>query len=294
MPDPSTAIGFDPLIDYAVDENLSGALGRGSLTRAGIASDPYVIDAAGAVWEHLILSGSYVILQNGKVQAPGDDGLDASNCNNCVVRDFEVAGPQINFGNGSAVTLGTASMWLRGSIHSYGDRSYSSQENDYHGIKTFGPDVWIWEAHIYNVSGDSVQIGDASRGVANRVYVAGGQFHGNRENCLDVKDSQDIVLSTFLCYDQLNPNDEFGVVIHDDAYNTRVLNATFSNVNYGILSSGQANHVFEDNSIQALITGIQLRNTDNITVLRNTIAAPTPGDNDITVMGTLHQECLPE
>ena len=157
-------------------------------------------------------------------------------------------------------------MWLRGSIHNFGDINYSASENDLHGIKTLGSDQWIWEAHIYQVSGDSIQIGDASRGSASRVYVAGGQFHGNRENCLDVKDSQDIVLSGFLCYDQLNPNDEFGVVIHDDAYHTEVLDGMFSNVNFGILSSGQADHVFDRNNIQAFIIGIQLRSTSNRTV----------------------------
>lgn len=291
VPAPASVMGFDPFAAYAVDETMSGSRGRESISRSGTAADPYVIDAAGAVWDDLIVLGSYVVLKNGRVQAPDDDGLDAYRCNNCVIKDFEVAGPQINVGHGSAVGIGDRSMWLRGSIHNFGDRNYQASENDLHGIKTLGTDQWIWEAHIYEVSGDSVQIGDTSRGSATRVYVAGGQFHGNRENCLDVKDSQDIVLSNFLCYDQLNPNDEFGVVIHDDAFDAQVIGGMFSNVNYGIVSSGQSGHVIADNNIQALVIGIQLRNTSNITVIDNILSAPTPCENQGNVSGTLQSEC---
>lgn len=273
IPDPVAILGFDPFADYPVDETVSGDLGRGVLDRRGTPADPYVIEASGAVWNDLELSGRYVILQNGTVKAVGDDGLAAWQCEHCVIRDFEVAGPQRNVGHGSAVGLGNSSMWLRGSIHDFGDRRYDAPENDLHGIKTLGQDQWIWEANIYNMAGDSIQIGDAARGAAQRVYVAGGEFRGNRENCIDVKDSEDIVLSGFRCLDLLNPNDEFGVVIHDDAYYVSVYDGYFSNVNYGIVSSGQVGHIIDGNSINARRIGIQLRSTQRMYVANNLIEA---------------------
>jgi parallel beta-helix repeat protein len=300
IPDPSAYFGYDVYANYPVDQVVTG--NTATISGQGTASDPYFVDATGLSRNGgLTISGSYVIVQGGFVDYPNTDGPALSfgegttSCQFCTVRDMEVFGSDANFnaGHDAAVGLGSNNVWLRGSIHGFGDRRIEAPEQDYHGIKTFGPNVWILDAEIYDVSGDSVQVGDASRGAASNVYIGGGYMHHNRENGIDVKDSRNVVVSGVKMEGfrptGSSPGEAF--IIHDDALDAKILDNIILDSNLGIVSSGASGHLIEGNNITALSEGIQLRNTSNITVRDNTISAPVCVNRQSGVTGTVQTGC---
>jgi parallel beta-helix repeat protein len=295
IPDPCAQLGFDIYAQYDIDQSVNGARGDGNLSCNGTAANPCVIDAGGASFERVGLSGQYAILQGATVNAPAGSGpmVSLAQCNNCVIRDSHVIGPKVDSSHSSAVAMGKNTVWLRGSIRGFGDNRQNAREQDYHGIKIMTSDVWVLDAEITDVSGDSVQCGDASRGDCNRVYIGGGYMHHNRENAIDIKNSRDVVVSNVRMagFRPTGSSPGEAVIVHDSAYNARILNNTIQDSTLGIVSSGESGHVIEGNKIQALSQGIQLRNTSNITVRGNQISAPTCVYRQSGVSGTVQTGC---
>jgi parallel beta-helix repeat protein len=241
------------------------------------------------------LRGQYAILQGAIVNAPAGNGpmISLAGCNNCVIRDSYLTGPKVDSSHSSAVEMGKNTVWLRGSIRSFGDNRQNAREQDFHGIKIMTSDVWVLDAEISDVSGDSIQCGDASRGDCNRVYIGGGYMHHNRENAIDIKNSRDVVVSNVRMagFRPTGSSPGEAVIVHDDAYNARILNNTIQDSTLGIVSSGRSGHTIEGNKIQALSQGIQVRNTSNITVRNNQISAPTCVNQQGGVSGTVQSGC---
>ncbi|MCU7808690.1 MAG: right-handed parallel beta-helix repeat-containing protein [Candidatus Thiodiazotropha sp. (ex Semelilucina semeliformis)] len=293
IPDPSNALGFDVRADYTASQVITGYQGTETLSCTGTAAQPCLIDASGATFDQLTISGEYVVLQGGTVNAPADDGPHLTvSCTNCVVRDAEVSGPGVDTGHSSAVRMNSFSVWIGGSIHGFGDNRVDAAEQDFHGMKVMADDVWVLEAEIYDNSGDSIQVGDASRGSASRVYIGGGFYHHNRENAVDIKDSHDIVVSG-VHMEGFRPTSSSpgeALVVHDDAYDARIYDNVVRDSTIGMVSSGAAGHIIDGNNIVALSKGIQIRNTQNITVTNNTISAPTPLDLQSGYSGTIQDQ----
>ncbi len=165
---------------------------------------------------------------------------------------------------------------MRGAVHNFGVIN-TSEEQDQHGFKIQSDDIWILDVETYELSGDGVQVGDATRGTGNRVYIGGGFHHDNRENAIDIKDSTDVVVSGVRAsgFSATSTSPGEAVIIHDDAYNAKILDMNISDSRIGIVSSGKSGHLINGNTIQADSIGIQLRNTRPITVTNNSITAPT-------------------
>jgi hypothetical protein len=291
IPSPSDVLGFDVWASYPVTQTVSGSQGERTLSCTGTAAAPCLIDASQAVFDKLTLSGSYVVLQGGLVNAGAGSGswLSTRDCSNCVVRDVEVSGPRVDSGHSAAVGMGPMTVWIRGSVHGFGDNRVDAREQDYHGFKVMTTDVWILEAEIYDVSGDSVQVGDASRGSGERVYIGGGYYHHNRENAVDIKDSRDVVVSGVMMegFRPTSSSPGEALIIHDDAYDARIYDNVVRDSNLGMVSSGLSGHIIDGNNIEAISVGIQLRSTRDITVTNNTIVAPTRIQVQGGVTGTI-------
>jgi pectate lyase len=294
IPDPCTHFGFDIFADYAVDRVITGNHGGDyEITAMGTAGDPYVVDARNATFTSAGVSGQYAIVIGGTVNAASGNGPHfGAQCNYCVLVDWDVSGPGTDSGHSAAVSLSSNTAWLRGSIHGFGDNRQNAGEQDFHGIKTVGvSDIWIIDAEIYDNSGDSVQVGDASRGSASRIYISGGYMHHNRENAIDIKDSVDIVVSGVRMegFRPTSSSPGEAVILHDDARNARVFDNVILDSTLGIVSSGESGHIIDGNEIQALSVGIQLRNTKNITVTSNTVTAPRRIEVQGGITGTVQQ-----
>lgn len=290
IPDPSATLGYDVFANYPAQQTVTGPQGQRQLTCNGTAANPCLIDASGATFTTVAISGSYVILQGGTVNAPSSNGpfVATYQCTNCVIRDVTLTGPGIDNGHSSAVQLSNNSAWIRGSIAHFGNSSTSSREQDFHGIKIQANNVWVWEAEIYDVSGDSIQCGDATRGGCSNVYIAGGSYHSNRENAVDIKDSNNVVVSGVQMYgfsatQENGPNP--AIVVHDDAYGSKFYDNDISQTIYGIVTSGVSGHEITGNTISASQIGIQCRNTQNVNISGNTISAPTRIDRQSNCNG---------
>jgi hypothetical protein len=295
IPDPCAHLGFDIYAQYEIDQSINGTHGDADLVCNGTASDPCVIDAGGATFSRLGLRGQYAILQGAIVNAPASSGpmVHLSQCNNCVIRDSHVSGPKVDRSHSSAVMMGNNTVWLRGSIRGFGDNRPNAREQDFHGMKITVSDVWVLDAEISDVSGDSVQCGDASRGGCQRVYIGGGYMHHNRENAIDIKDSRDVVVSNVRMagFRPTSSSPGEALIVHDDAYNSRILDNRIQDSTLGIVSSGRSGHLIEGNQVQALSQGIQLRNTSDITVRENQISAPTCVNRQSGVSGMVQTGC---
>lgn len=296
IPDPCAHMGYDVYADYEVDEVVTGNVGV--INGQGTATDPYFVDASGLNRNgRLVISGSYVVVVGGFIDYPQTDGpaLDVYPCEYCTVRDMEVFGDSGNFdaGNDAAMLPDNNQVLIRLKLHGFGDRRTGAREQDYHGIKTQERDVWILDSEIYDVSGDSIQCGDASRGDCQRVYIGGGWMRDNRENGIDIKDSRDVVVSGVQMsgFSPTSSSPGEALIVHDDAYDAKIYDNNIFNATLGIVSSGRSGHEITNNTIQASDTGIELRNTSNLTVTGNQISAPTCVDNQSGTSGTIQTGC---
>lgn len=282
IPNPSYVLGFDVFADYETDIILDGSLRRYTVSCNGTASNPCFVDASAATFTHLTISGEYIVLEGGKVNAPSTDGPFVRICSTCVVRDLVVEGPGTDQGGDSVIGMDDGSVWIGGEVFNFGDARVNARENDNHGFKvqtgSNNPGLWILNAHVHHMSGDSVQVGDASRGSGHNVYIGGGYFHDNRENAVDVKDSTNIVISgiTMSGFPGTNSDPGSAIVVHDRAFGSKMFDNIITDSNIGIVSSGMADHVIDGNNITARSRGIECRNTANITIANNVIDAPTP------------------
>lgn len=293
IPDPCTHFGYDIFGAHAIDLEIPAGFHDGdyAITAIGTPGDPYVVDARNATFRRAGLTGQYAILLGGTVNADTGSGpFFGAQCNYCAMIGVEVAGPGVDAGHSSAVELSSNTLWFGGSIHGFGDNRQLAPEQDFHGIKPLGvSDIWIIEAEIYDNSGDSIQVGDASRGSASRIYVSGGRMHHNRENAIDIKNSRDVVISG-VRMDGFRPTSSSpgeAVILHDDARDAQILDNIITDSTFGIVSSGHSGHIIDGNDIEALDVGIQLRSTQNITVTNNTITAPTRIEEQGGVTGTV-------
>ena len=297
IPEPSDVLGFDVWADYQASKTITGMQGVQTISCPGTAANPCVVDASGATFSitsenAIVLSGPYAILQGGKINVTaGVSGYFLEVCSNCVVRDVELAGPGINVNNSTAVGMANNSVWIRGSVHGFGQNSTSAAENDFHGFKPCGQNnVWILGVDAYDLSGDGVQAGDATRCSASNIYIGGGTFHDNRENGVDIKDSTNVVVSGsemwgFSSTAENGPNP--AVVIHDDAKDAKVYDSVIHNTLIGLYTSGLSGPTFNANDITASQTGIVCYHTSGVNITGNTISAPTKIDADSTCTGTI-------
>ncbi len=275
IPDPSSILGFDVYGDYPTQETISGTNGDYTIQGQGTPSAPYLVDATDATFSKLTVEGEYVIVQGGTIRS-SYSGAFRSRASNSVFRDIDVGGNNSNQGHGSACGLASKNVWLRGAVHNFGLLGPTAPEQDQHGFKLQGSDQFVLDCEAFELSGDSVQAGDASRGAATRAYVGGGWFHNNRENGVDIKDSTDCVVSGVKMsgFEPTNSSPGEAVILHDDCVNARVYDCDISDCRLGIVSSGLRDNVIDGNTIVADSVGIQLRNTQNITVTNNDITAP--------------------
>ncbi len=183
---------------------------------ASVASRP---EFAENDWE---VYGDYVYFEN-LLFSPWDTTHDFSigigdlanaSANYMVFRHIEAAGDGIQTVGFGAVmaTIGntdtdkTANIVFYDTvIHDWGDDA-AIEENDYHGIlpAQYSEDIWILESEIYNLGGDSVQVGSnnyVGEQMPERVYIGNNDFYSNYENAIDVKNAHHVIISSNKLHD---------------------------------------------------------------------------------------------
>lgn len=118
-----------------------------------------------------------------------------------TLKHFDFGGDGVNHSGGAAMQPAANTVIYDGIGHDFGEYN-AVAENDYHFIKpvssTASHDIWILEVGGYHLGGDTVQIGTANNtpdtGPFN-IYIGGGTSYQNGENAVDIKTSQDVIIS---------------------------------------------------------------------------------------------------
>jgi hypothetical protein len=214
----------------------------------------------------MISKGSYLFIENLAFDTDKKTlGLrthSSSTLHHVSIRRCEFIGSGRNVGNGAAIAVyGSADkrfsdlVLYNNLIHDFGDK-YAATENDYHGIlvETNADRVWVLNNEIYNMGGDSIQVGIATTADTNRVnniYVGNNTFHSDRENAVDIKEANNIVVSTNHLYDYhpVDSSDGTIVIIHNDSKNIKVLNNRIHSGTWGVVTTGALDTWISGNTI---------------------------------------------
>jgi len=143
----------------------------------------YIIDGVHA---HLPL-GMYA----GTIRLRGDHG---------AFRNGRITG---NSENGGASTSGSDILILDNEIMDNGDVN-ASFDQDRHGIKVFGNNIWVIGNEIARNSGDGVQVADTGTlGQVHHIYIGKNISHGNKQTGFWVKDAEHVIISENTSYNHV-------------------------------------------------------------------------------------------
>ena len=214
-----------------------------------------------------ILKGSYIFVENLYYDTDQKGiGLrvhSGSNLHHVVVRNVEMTGSGNAVGFNSAISItGSDSnrfhdiVIYNNHIHNLGDHTAAAAENDYHGVAPSSnfDRVWILDNHIHHMGGDSVQVGvasipDTARG--SHVYIGNNEFHDDHENAVDIKEVNNVVVSSNLTYGYEGTGSSSGsiIVAHNNPDNIWIINNTVHSGWYGIVTTGSTNTWFIGNTV---------------------------------------------
>jgi Bacterial Ig domain len=299
--------------------------GRIASVASGTAQQPVFIRGANAaarptIRTQMVMGGAYVILENLAFEtlgtAVGSVGFrivgSVTGVHHACVRDSVFNGPGTDQGNGSVISMTGAPgnlltdiVVLRNTIQGYGLIG-TTLENDYHAIhpSAYVSRIWVLENHAFNLGGDSIQVGGATLNATpgneqrpSYIYIGGNHFHDNRENSVDVKRADHVVISGNTMHGAKGANSDPGavVVVHNDPTYVWVLANEIYDANTGVSSTGadgfyvignvvhgihraQANAsggaADADTAISAHRSGFAIRHysTANVVVANNTVA----------------------
>lgn len=283
------------------------------ITANGTAGNPIWIRGSSPktkpiIRRQIIIKGSYVIFEHlysdmdkgGTIEIRPHNG---SNAHHIVVRHCEFVGSGTpGWGNVISIYGATANLFhdaviYNNLIHKRGSNE-GPKENDYHGVKPtfYSYNVWILNNQIYNMGGDSVQVGDAAltdEARPHHIYIGGNTFYGNFEDGVDVKRANHVVISQNLIHSM---NAGSGIVFHNGpTYVWALYNRVYDMKTVGIATTGSINTYFIGNVVQNIHhrsfpwnpgspycsgAAIHMRNSQTVWVVNNTL-----WDYDVGIQG---------
>jgi len=258
--------------DYA---EIHGGPYEGSniiITVNGTSTDPVWIRGSSSTSKPLIrrnirIEGSYANVENLLFDTSRKTiavSAAAAGTKYICLRNNEISGSNIADANTAAVSVAgnnsgriTSNVVIYNNlIHDLGNRDRTISENDYHGILPgqYSESVWVLNNHIYNMGGDAIQVGQARYSPEQRpnyIYIGNNLFHDDRENALDIKRSNHVIVSQNEMYGYAQSTSSAGevVVIHNGADNVWLLSNTIYDGNRGIVTTGSTNTYFIGNTI---------------------------------------------
>ncbi|KXO12486.1 TolA protein [Moritella sp. JT01] len=209
---------------------------------------------------HLVLSGTYLYLDGFNIE--GDKGISARpyqdrQTDHIMVRNTVITGSgSFSVGTTGINANGLSGLQFEGFIAykntiSYMGDSEIAAENDRHALTTgsYINDVW----HLYNTThhngGDGVQYSHS--GVdSHHFYYGGNTSYDEGENCVDIKQANDVIISQNTCSNIESSSSSQGscMVVHYEPNRIWFINNNISECVYGINSSGASElHVIGNN-----------------------------------------------
>lgn len=132
------------------------------------------------------------------------------------------------------------------------DNGSLTGDGDIHAFKVGGDSlasrVWYLENNVYRNGGDAIQVGSvtAVEPWPNHIYIGKNVCHEDRENCVDVKQARDVVISQNTMYGYKESGSAHGeaVVVHDGAQRVWVINNTIRDSRIGVIGTGMTDDLF--------------------------------------------------
>lgn len=226
-----------------------------NISSSGTAIAPIII--RGPDWANRInvrrqvaITGSYVIVENIKISDNGhDQDMFVQTGNYSCGRYIEIVGTG-GTAEGAGQTVqcsGAYNIFANGLIHDCGDWD-SASENDMHALGTGGTghDTWYLWNTVYYMGGDGCgNSHDGNHGSYN-LFVGGNTIHDCRENCIDLKEIHDVIISENDLYN-ITPTDSssdgaaivlhYGPTTDQGPYNVWVIANHIHDCNMGIAYS---------------------------------------------------------
>lgn len=145
--------------------------------------------------------------------------------------------------NHAVIVKGPGTVLYRDTIHHNGNAD-ALVENDTHGVYVTPGTyyTWVLENQIYRNGGDGVQVGSDLTGdpYVRYAFVAGNTIHEDRENGVDVKRAQDVVVSQNTIYGYVVRDSSGGesVVVHGQPQRVWVVDNVVFGSHQGIVCTG--------------------------------------------------------
>lgn len=225
-------------------------------TGQGTSAAPVFVKGVGApvfLGGKLYISGAYFI-----VEGLVFDGtpVRTTAANHVAFRSNEIRNFSPGRNSSALVLAGTDLVAYSNHIHHNGDPA-SATEIDIHGIQVGSGAlrVWVLDNHVHHNGGDSIQVNSGTTEPwARYVYVGRNDFHEDRENAVDIKQSRDVIVSENRAYGYkpVSSDDGTAMVVHYQPERVWFLNNDISGSANGIRSSGAAGFYVLGNLIHAV------------------------------------------
>lgn len=244
-----------------IHNSISGTSLR-YLSANGTAERPVFVRGVGSleITGGILIKGSYsiwegLILHVGSIQVRVHN---ESNAHHVAVRNNTLYGDGVvGSGTGLSVCGSVDSVYhdivfYGNHIHHGGD-SEAATENDNHGIGvgSYVEDFWMVDNHVHHMGGDSVQVSHGANFTTHEVYIGRNVMHDDRENAVDIKQANHVVVSQNEAwgYEACSsaPGEVF--VVHYDPHDIYWFNNTVSKGRFGIVSTGCSNQYIVGNLI---------------------------------------------
>jgi len=141
------------------------------------------------------------------------------------LRNSEVHNPigQTGAGNPTISVTGEHMVVYKNEIHD----NIREEDIDCHGIQAsnYGYKIWVLENDIYNNGGDGIQACHGCNPGPRYLYIGGNDFHGDKENGIDLKFATDVIISQNKLHDYThtaNTGIVSPIVVGSDGAPTRV------------------------------------------------------------------------
>ncbi len=240
----------------------------------------------------VLVFGSYVILENLEFNNVGISlrQYEPQDMHHIAFRYLEMKGNGIATGaNNSLIDIGIWQVQSPNTIdnvvifsnvmHDYGDW-LSEVENDKLAVSVSGYDmsnIWIVDNEMYHMGGDAVRVGNNSGWVppstSRNVYIGRNSMHDNRENAVDVKVIENIVITQNSMYSFRPSSSDPGaaIVVH---YNPSNIWIAFNDIHESfdaITCTGVVDLYVIGNLIHNVTNGIRFWGNGQIYIVNNTI-----------------------
>ncbi len=210
----------------------------------------------------LRIDGSYLIFENQEYyNGPYIRIWEYSD--HIAIRNCEVHNPvDVWKSTGSAISAQNYCndiVLYQNNIH-HNQRGSPEDPDDCHGVSIGSGtyNYWLLENHIHHNSGDAFQASHLANPAPHHIYVGWNEFHDDRENGVDLKTIDDVVISQNVIYGYESSATSSGdaVVIGSNGYSEQ----------YGPLRSW-----FLFNKIYGSQTGIRIEGAEDCWIIGNTI-----------------------